>query len=227
MNKFAVSLLLILAFCCCAFAQADQPAPCPQISVMGPSQVPKPNDTITFTAKLHGDIKGLKLEYNWALSTSEIIEGQGTDRIKVLLGPSGSLTAVVEVKGFPEGCPNTASDTLDGTPPPQAVLVDELDGGCPSVSVETSFISVIDGYPMTFTAKITSADSAKLKFKWTISGGEITEGRGTPEVKVDTLGFAGEAIKATLIIRGLPKHCKTRASATGFVKPKPYLNLAN
>jgi hypothetical protein len=96
---------------------------------------------------------------------------------------------------------------------------------CPKVAVETSFISVIDGDPMTFTAKITGAGNRKLKYKWTLSnGGGILEGQGTPEIRVNTLGFHGEEIKATLTVSGLPKRCKTRASATGFVKPKPYLN---
>jgi hypothetical protein len=106
---------------------------------------------------------------------------------------------------------------------------------CPKVSVETSFISVIDGYPMIFTAKITGAKisfpfkggipggGVILQYKWTVSGGEILERQGTTKIKVDTLGFAGEKIKATLTVRGLPKRCKNKASATGFVKPKPYL----
>jgi len=98
---------------------------------------------------------------------------------------------------------------------------------CPKVSVETSFIAVIDGYPMTFTAKITGAGASKLRYKWRVSGGEITEGQGTPEIKVDTLGYQGEEIKATLIVRGLSKRCKNKASAAGLVKPKPYLNQTN
>jgi hypothetical protein len=97
-------------------------------------------------------------------------------------------------------------------------------GHCPKIRVETSFISVIDGYPMIFTSKISGAGKRKLRYRWTVSGGEITEGQGTTEIKVDTLGYQGEKIKATLKIIGLPKGCKTRASATGFVKPKPYLN---
>jgi hypothetical protein len=112
---------------------------------------------------------------------------------------------------------------------------------CPGIKVETSPIAVIDGYPMTFTAKVIdkvkglhknsplgalprSGGGMVLKYKWIVSGGEITEGQGTTEIKVDTLGYQGEAIKATVIVRSLPKRCKTRASATGFVKPKQYLN---
>jgi hypothetical protein len=95
---------------------------------------------------------------------------------------------------------------------------------CPKISVEISFIYVIDGYPMTFSATITGAGRAKFKYKWTLSNGEILEGQGTPEIKVDTLGYQGEKIKATLIVSGLPQGFKNKASATGFVKPKPYLN---
>ena len=96
---------------------------------------------------------------------------------------------------------------------------------CSKVSVETSYISALDGDPMTFTAKITGAGKLKLRYIWTLSnGGGILEGQGTPEIKVDTLGYQGEEIKATLTVRGLSKRCKNRASATGFVKPKPYLN---
>ncbi|HEV7643182.1 MAG TPA: hypothetical protein VGO50_04500 [Pyrinomonadaceae bacterium] len=95
---------------------------------------------------------------------------------------------------------------------------------CPRVSVETSFISVIDGYPMTFRARVFKAGKSKLRYRWTLLNGEIIEGQGTPEIKVDTLGYQGEKIKATVTISGLPKRCRNRASATGFVKPKPYLN---
>jgi hypothetical protein len=79
---------------------------------------------------------------------------------------------------------------------------------CPKVSVETSFISVIDGYPMIFTAKVAGMGKRKLRYRWTLSNGEILEGQGTPEIKVDTLGYQGEAIKATVRIYGLPNTAK-------------------
>jgi len=79
-----------------------------------------------------------------------------------------------------------------------------------------------------FTAKVTGAGGRKLQYKWTLSnGGEILEGQGTPEIKVETLGYQGEEIKAILTVRGFSKRCKNKASATGFVKPKPYLNQTN
>jgi 3',5'-cyclic AMP phosphodiesterase CpdA len=95
---------------------------------------------------------------------------------------------------------------------------------CAKVAVETSFISVIDGYPMIFTARITGAGRSKLRYRWTLSNGEIIEGKGTSEINVDTLGYQGEKIKATVTVDGFAKRCRNRASATGFVKPKPYLN---
>jgi hypothetical protein len=36
-----------------------------------------------------------------------------------------------------------------------------------------------------------SGGGVVLKYKWTVSNGEITEGQGTSEIKVDTLGYQG------------------------------------
>jgi len=52
---------------------------------------------------------------------------------------------------------------------------------CPRVKVETSFIAVIDGYPMTFAAKVNGASKRMLRYRWALSNGEILEGQGTPK----------------------------------------------
>lgn len=224
-------LLLILVCCFSGLAQETRPGGCPTISITGPSSVPRLNEIGAYTATVTGDTKGAKLEYQWSASAGEIVSGERASEMKLRYSLAGaSYTVVVEVKGLPAGCENIASDSSCSLTNPQPILIAETGseiGGCPKVAVETSFISVIDGYPMTFTAKVNGAGKRKLQYKWTLSNGEILEGQGTPEIKVETLGYQGEEIKATLTIRGLSTRCKNKASATGFVKPKPYLDKTN
>jgi hypothetical protein len=66
----------------------------------------------------------LVLEYVWSVSDGEIVEGQGTQNIKIKHPLDGCLTVAVEVKGFPVGCSNLASESMCMDPPPQAVKID-------------------------------------------------------------------------------------------------------
>ncbi len=223
MKKLLFILLLPALFCIHVCAQSNS-SPCPVIYVTGPSKVPQANEVITFTAKIDGKVEGAAPGYRWSISSGELLEGQGTREIKVRTNALNSgVSAIVEISGLAEGCQNLASEVASGDRW-EAVQVDEIVVGCPKVAVETSPVAVIDGYPMVFSAKVTGADKSKLRYRWTLSNGEILEGQGTAEIKVDTLGYQGEKIKASVTITGLSKRCGNRASATGFVKPKPYLN---
>lgn len=219
--KILLSTTLLLLFACGAFAQNSS---CPTLQVNGPSRVPKDGEVITFIAKTEG-INKEALKYSWSASRGEIKEGQGTESVKVPFEYYFSLTVTVEVEGFPKGCLNIASETLSGgLRDPQARLF--YSSGCPKISVETSPVAVIDGYPMTLTAKV-NGDDSKLKYKWTVSKSEITEGQGTAEIRVNTLGYAGEEIEATVEVTGLRETCGKTASTKGIVKPKPDMNVSD
>lgn len=56
---------------------------------------------------------------------------------------------------------------------------------CPTISVDGAEFTYYKALPLIFTANITGGDNSKRSYKWTVSGGEIIEGQGTPEIKVD------------------------------------------
>jgi hypothetical protein len=94
----------------------------------------------------YSNIDGIDLQniiYNWTVSTGEIIEGQGTNSIRVKLPVrlDGGLTATVKVQGLPQNCPNAFSENVSGDSPPEAEKIDEFSG---SISkIESSRIDAI------------------------------------------------------------------------------------
>jgi hypothetical protein len=70
--------------------------------VKAASETVRAGETITFSAKFSRAAENIV--YNWSISGGEIIEGQGTARIKVATPPEMgglSLTATVELGGEP------------------------------------------------------------------------------------------------------------------------------
>ncbi len=116
MKSFLASTILVLTFCICTFAQTNEASPCPTISVMGPAGIPSPDEAITFTLSLSKEAEKFNLKYNWTISSGEVIEGQGTQIIKILepkIFMGESFRAAVEVIGLPKECGTvTASETL-------------------------------------------------------------------------------------------------------------------
>ena len=61
------------------------------------------------------------------VSGGEILEGQGTNFIKVLLeNPGRGLTANVKIEGLPENCENTFSETAYFESPPSIIKVEQF-----------------------------------------------------------------------------------------------------
>jgi hypothetical protein len=71
------------------------------------------DEPLTFTVSVSDEAKYPNIEYLWAVSQGEIIEGQGTKTIKVKrTGSNGeNITATVEVNGLPDNCEKTNSET--------------------------------------------------------------------------------------------------------------------
>jgi hypothetical protein len=55
-------------------------------------------------------------------------------------------------------------------------------------------------------------------YNWTVSPGNIVSGQNTPSIVVNTTGLAGQTVKATVQIPGLPAGCVDNASHSTLVK---------
>lgn len=100
---------------------------CPEIAVTGPSGITSPGDSMEYKAEISGDVPG-NVRYEWTLSAGQIIEGQGTLAIKVRAPetePTG-LTATINIKGLPGGCPASTSETAPVAAILDPILVDEF-----------------------------------------------------------------------------------------------------
>ena len=127
MRKLLISSIFVLIFCVSLLAQAGKSLPCPEISITGPAGIPNPNDPILFTVHLSEEAEKYSLKYKWTVTGGEIIEGQGTLSIKVLLKNSGeNLTATAKILGLAANCLNTFSESVFIDPAPEAIKIDEF-----------------------------------------------------------------------------------------------------
>jgi len=94
-----------------SFAQAKKTA-CPVVRVTGPAEV-SAGDLLVITANVRGGDAGVTPTYNWSVSAGTISSGQGTPTITVdLTGTEGqSVTATVDVGGYPRECQTSGSYT--------------------------------------------------------------------------------------------------------------------
>lgn len=122
--RFRMIPLCLLIFACLthSFGQDRKPE-CPSIDVIGPPGIAKPDDKITYAAKVgrSGDISDLK--YHWTSSGGEIVAGQGTSAIEIRLPQHTGLTVTVEISGLPKDCPMTASESAIWDHAPEAVRI--------------------------------------------------------------------------------------------------------
>jgi hypothetical protein len=140
--------------------------------------------------------------YVWRASAGKI-EGAGATATWDLAGLApGAYKAFVEVKSGPENeeCETFSSTTVFVNCSPMPPV-------CPNVSISCP-AQILPDQPVTFTASIAggSAD-IPANYSWSISGGTIIEGQGTPTIKVDTKGFAGQTIRAQFAVNGYPQEC--------------------
>lgn len=110
--KTIFSIICILIFCNCLFAQSEN-SRCPSISVTGPSLVTQPDATMFFSVTVGNEEKNYNVKYKWTVDKGKIINGQGTTTIQVSTeGLSDvSLTATFDIEGLPKDCINTDSET--------------------------------------------------------------------------------------------------------------------
>jgi hypothetical protein len=125
MKNFPLLFCLVLFLGFAVSSQTKPDSSCPTIDISG-GGIAKPGDTLTFTVNVENyDLS--KLSFNWKTSSREIVEGQGTQSIKVLISETGDNTTVaVEIKGLPEGCKSTFYETAAPYDPPNPRLFDQF-----------------------------------------------------------------------------------------------------
>lgn len=134
MRKLLPIVGLILAVCSLGLGQESAKSPCPTISVDGPSGIVDIGQTAVFSLHIVGATDTTRYEYMWTLSTDRKFEGQGTTTITIPIRNNSSLTASVDVKGLPAGCPTIASEVYSVDRDPGA----EKLGTIPTTSLRVS-----------------------------------------------------------------------------------------
>lgn len=85
---------------------------------------------------------------------------------------------------------------------------------CPAVAVTGPTSAGID-QPLTFTSTYNGGTPGITPvYNWTVSAGTIIEGQGTDRIKVDTKGFAGQTIRASLSLGGYNLDCAADYAVT-------------
>lgn len=95
---------------------------------------------------------------------------------------------------------------------------------CPYPVILSAPPQVNDGEIITFTADVSYSGSTPLNYTWTVSPGSarVLRGEGTPTIEVESTGFAGQSITATLVVddgSGEPE-CRQTATATTVIPPE-------
>ncbi|MDQ3919889.1 MAG: PKD domain-containing protein, partial [Acidobacteriota bacterium] len=103
------------------------PPPCPTVSVSCPDTGTL-GQPVTFTANVSGGDPAVTPTFNWTVSAGTISSGQGTSSITVdTTGVAGgtTVTATVNVGGYPASCSVSSSCTTSFAKPQTARKVDE------------------------------------------------------------------------------------------------------
>jgi hypothetical protein len=173
----------------------------------GPNPACTPSsDQVQLTATAT-DPDGDTLLYTYS-TTGGQITGDGPNVSWNLAGVSpGTYTATVEVDDGC-GCVSFSSTT---------VTVNECDCVplCPTITVDCPTALVELGQSATVTANVSGGPpNMSLTYNWSVSGGTISGGQGTPSITVDTTGAGGQTITATVEVGGLAPECQRTASCS-------------
>ena len=166
MRKYFFASTFIFAFC---FAAFGQDSPCPDIKLTGPASILEPNGIANFLVIVSKDSKNplalykgeKELKYIWIIKNGKIISGQGTISVNVRVDSTLSPTATVEVKGLPEGCINSASESFLGDPLPEAKIVGEFKTSSGQINYGEfeELVDVLKSEPTTTAYIIISSDN--------------------------------------------------------------------
>jgi len=174
---------------------------------------------ISLHANAHAN-DGAQLRYKWTVNGGRL-RGDGPTPNWDLSGTqAGSYQAVVEVDdGTDLNCVafSSISVIVVDCPPelPQPV--------CPTVNISCPEAGK-ENEPVTFSAEIsggTPATGMSATYNWTVSGGHITSGQGTPRITVDTTGLAGQTLHANLDVNGFGTPCPASCAVAIPIVNKP------
>lgn len=153
---------------------------------------------------------GYPIRYRWSSSAGRI-NGDGPNVTWDLAGLApGVYKAFIEIEtGSNDGeCQAFTSTTVVVKPCPPVRPV------CPNVEIICPTNILID-QPLTFSSNVSSTSSGAAPiYNWSVSAGTIIEGQGTPTIKVDTTGLAGQTIKATLSMGGYTMDCSASCAVS-------------
>ncbi len=85
------------------------------ILLTGPAEVTQPGESVLYNAKIGKEAVKYNIEYIWTVKNGKIIEGQGTNSLRILPDVRGSeinSTVTLEIKGLLKQCTNTISESL-------------------------------------------------------------------------------------------------------------------
>lgn len=113
MKQIIFAAILTFAFCLAFSAQTEtEKSRCPVIKVSGDKGAWMPDEPILFTGHIDKDFDVSNNEYFWTVEGGKILDGQGTKSISALMDECGHIMkATLEIKGLPQSCPKTASET--------------------------------------------------------------------------------------------------------------------
>ena len=114
MNRILLLTTLVLVLCLQGFGQEN--LGCPTIKLNSPSEQTPFSEKMEFSVSLMGKFENRSLEYRWIVSNNVNFNGQGTSSISIPLDRNlaeQTITATVEIKGLPEGCKSSFSESRE------------------------------------------------------------------------------------------------------------------
>lgn len=196
--------------------------PCPAGTVPVEGEVCNDSTTVSVSTTA-SDPEGDVLTYNYTVSGGRII-GSGAN-VQWDLSGLGKGTYTITA-GVDDGC------GLCGQTQTKTVTIEDCNCkpacDCPTLSVSGPAGITTPGDAMTFTANVSGGP--EVTYNWTVTGGTIESGQGTPSISVrTTLEDAGSNITATVQLGGLDPNCNctTSASETGSVDTRPTAELVD
>lgn len=85
---------------------------------------------------------------------------------------------------------------------------------CPNIVISAPPERIKSGGIVTVAANVTGGSQAQVTYKWKVSQGKISEGQGTPVIKVATKKLRGKELTISLEIGGLCEICKNTETST-------------
>jgi hypothetical protein len=152
---------------------------------------------------------GNPIRYRWSTSAG-VINGNGPSVNWDLSGLApGIYKANVDIEtGNNDGeCNAFTSTTVVVKPCPPVRPT------CPNVEIICPTNIVVD-QPLTFSSNVGATPGVTPTYNWSVSAGSIIEGQGTPTIRVDTTGLAGQTIKATLTMGGFTQDCSASCAVS-------------